>query len=197
MHGHLDRVMSVSFSPDGSHIASGSIDQTVRIWDAKTGAHLSTLEGHSDWVLSVAFSPDGSRVAGSGNKTVRIWDATSGAHLSTFKGRSDSVRSLAFSPDGKCILSSDYGGTEHAWDISQYVGNNVLAEPLPPPTTCNISLESSSGWFTVRLNKVRTRVWLPAGPKPVHSVHKSFVVVGTDEGVVILLTVPDNIPVNP
>jgi len=104
MHGHSRNVNSVAFSPDGSHIASGSGDQTVRIWDAKTGVHLTTLKGHSDSVISVAFSPDGSHiVSGSYDKTVQIWDAKTGVHLATLKGHSDWVNSVAFSLDGSHI----------------------------------------------------------------------------------------------
>src|ERR1700731_2228405 len=58
IEGHSGRVMSVSFSPDGTRIVSGSDDKTVRVWDAVTGAHLQTLEGHSHFVSSVPFSPD-------------------------------------------------------------------------------------------------------------------------------------------
>src|SRR3984885_4988735 len=106
MHGHSGYVYSVAFSPDGSHIASGSGDQTVQIWDAKTGVHLTTLRGHSDWVHSVAFSPNGSHIAsGSQDKTVRIWDAKTGVHLTTLKGHSAYVYSVAFSPDGSRIAS--------------------------------------------------------------------------------------------
>jgi WD40 repeat protein len=53
----------VSWSPDGSRIASGSDDSTVHVWDSRTGAVLSTLEGHSDRVTTVSWSPDGSRIA--------------------------------------------------------------------------------------------------------------------------------------
>jgi WD40 repeat protein len=49
----------VAFSPDGKQVVSGSYDQTVRLWDAATGARLQTLEGHTGSVWSVAFSPDG------------------------------------------------------------------------------------------------------------------------------------------
>jgi WD40 repeat protein len=59
LEGHLDSVWSVAFSPDGQRVVSGSYDETVRLWDAATGALQQTLEGHSSGVTSVAFSSDG------------------------------------------------------------------------------------------------------------------------------------------
>ena len=76
LQGHTGWVYSVSYSPDGSRIASGSGDDTVRIWSAATGAHLRTLDGHMSDVRSVSYSPDGSRiVSGSDDGTIRVWDA--------------------------------------------------------------------------------------------------------------------------
>ena len=79
LQGHTNWVQSVAFSPDGRHIASGSIDRTIRVWDAWTGAQVcNPLQGHTDSVHSVAFSPDGRYiVSGSSDRTIRVWDAQS------------------------------------------------------------------------------------------------------------------------
>jgi len=83
---------------------SGSFDQTVRLWDAATGAAQQTLEGHTGWVRSVAFSPDGKQVvSGSFDQTVRLWDAATGAAQQTLEGHTDLVWSVAFSPDSKLL----------------------------------------------------------------------------------------------
>ena len=80
---------SVSFSPDGTKVASGSGDNTVKLWDVTSGECLQTLEGHSRYVTSVSFSPDGTKVAsGSWDKTVKLWDVTSGECLQTLEGHS-------------------------------------------------------------------------------------------------------------
>ncbi|RYP29509.1 hypothetical protein DL767_006699 [Monosporascus sp. MG133] len=105
--GHGGSVYSVAFSPDGSRLASGSYDRTVKVWDAATGACLSTLEGHGGEVNSVAFSPNGSRLAsGSYDGTVKVWDAATGAYLLILAGHGDSVYSVAFSPDGNYLITN-------------------------------------------------------------------------------------------
>jgi WD40 repeat protein len=63
LEGHSDQVNFVTFSVDGSILASTSHDKTVKLWDGKTGAHITTLEGHSGDVDDVVFSPDGSGLA--------------------------------------------------------------------------------------------------------------------------------------
>jgi WD40 repeat protein/serine/threonine protein kinase len=73
-HGAAGR--SVAFSPDGTRLASASIDRTVKVWDVATGDEVLSLRGHTGGVLGVAFSPDGNLLASAGRDgTVRIWDA--------------------------------------------------------------------------------------------------------------------------
>ena len=71
---------SVSFSPDGMRIVSGSNDETAKVWDAATGTPLLELKGHMFRVNGASFSPDGTRIVTGGlDKTARVWDARTGS----------------------------------------------------------------------------------------------------------------------
>ena len=71
---HSDKVRSVAFSPNGQYLASGSDDETVKLWLVESGECTRTMEGHSYDVLSVAFSPDGPYLAsGSYDSTIKLW----------------------------------------------------------------------------------------------------------------------------
>ena len=117
--GHSDWVRSVAFSPDGQLLASGSDDNTIKLWQPGTGNQIRTLTGHSNWVISVAFSPDGQLLAsGSWDKTIKLWQPSTGEEICTLTGHSDSVDSVAFSPDGQLLASDSDDKTIKIWQLS-------------------------------------------------------------------------------
>ena len=118
--GHSGTVYSVAFSPDGNTIASGSSDNTIRLWNANTGATLKILTGYRYDVNSVAFSPDGNTIAsGNSDDIIRLWDVNTGDELmSPLTGHSGGVNSVAFNPDGQTIASGSNDDTIRLWDVN-------------------------------------------------------------------------------
>ena len=115
--GHTGRVRSVSWSPDGTRIASGSEDTTVQIWSPGTfaGSLVRTYRRHLSEVLSVSWSPDGTRIA-SASKSVNIWDPNTGERMLDYHADGALVSMVCWSPDGTRIASASRDGTVQVWN---------------------------------------------------------------------------------
>ena len=107
------------WSPDGTRVASGSADHTVRVWDMLSGSTLLTYTGNTSSVLTVAWSPDGTRIASGGyDRTIQVWDSLTGRTLLVYHGHSRHIASLSWSPDSTRIASGSYDGTVRVWNAN-------------------------------------------------------------------------------
>jgi len=115
---HSRDVTSVAFRPDGAVLASGSNDNTIKLWDMETGRLRKTIITHPAYVHAVAFSPDGRLLAAGGEDfTVKLWNARTGERLQTLAGHSGVVEALAFRPDGRFLLSGSADGSIKMWEV--------------------------------------------------------------------------------
>jgi WD40 repeat protein len=130
LEGHERSVTSIAYSPDGEQLVSGSVDQTVRIWEVALGTS-RVLNGHTDAIMSVTFRPDGEQIASGGfENVIRLWNAAISEPIGDpLTGHSDAVLSVAYSPDGALLASGSFDGT-----ASEIVNDNATAaanrEPL-------------------------------------------------------------------
>lgn len=110
-----------SVSSDGEHLAAGTCDRSVSVWQCESGTLRTQYYGHNDEVTSVAFSPDGKRIiSGSRDCTVKIWayDGTKSSCLATLKGHEKLVLGCQFTQDGLWILSASYDDGLHFWNTT-------------------------------------------------------------------------------
>jgi WD40 repeat protein len=124
--GHIDTVMDVAWSPNGSKFATTGKDGTLRIWDTETrtelaniSAHLAFATGFTLGTPELAWSPDGSRIATAGlDKTAKVWDVATGKEIVTFSGHTDEVWDVAWSANGKQVVSASKDGEVKVWDAT-------------------------------------------------------------------------------
>ena len=116
MTGHTNDVTCIALTPDGTRVASSSLDGTVRLWRIEDGETLWTFAGHDEAVYSVVVTPDGQRViTGGGDNHVRVLNIADGAETRILRGHHGNVYALAVSPNGQYIVSGSRDKTLKVW----------------------------------------------------------------------------------
>lgn len=133
--GHDDSVTCMTFSADGWRVASGSYDNTIKIWNTQCSNSAVTLRGHSESITCIVFSADGRRIAsGSYDKTIKIWDTESGDCTITLEGHIAWISCIAFSTDNGYIASGSLDKTVKIWDTES--------------VDCKITLKGHDAWIS-------------------------------------------------
>ena len=132
LSGHTNWVLCVAYSPCGTYIATGSMDNTVRLWDAASGVSLGgPLVGHSKWIASLAWEPihlvqDGETprlASASKDGTVKVWHSTRRVCVATLSGHTNAVLCVKWS-GSNIIYSASHDKTIRAWDMT--VGGKTI-----------------------------------------------------------------------
>ena len=121
LSAHKESLYAVAFSPDGTTLATGALDGTVKLWDVATKTNIATFSDseHKQYVTSVAFSPDGTTLAaGMEDGGFKLWDVTTKTNIATLDIYASGAASVAFSPDGTTFAAGMEDGRIRLWNVA-------------------------------------------------------------------------------
>jgi WD40 repeat protein len=141
--GHTAAITSLSFSPDGSRLASGGQDNTVRVWNMADGQPISQFGAHAAPVTTVVFSGSGQEVvSGAADGSLHLWNAADGAALRPFSGHGGAIVAVAYAAAGQRVISSSADGTLRFWNAAD--GQQLASvTPPAPPTAMALARDES------------------------------------------------------
>lgn len=161
-HGHKYWVNSLTFSHDSKILASGSHDNTIKLWDTDSGDCFQTLHGHQSSINSLVFSHESQLLGSASNDgTVKIWDAQSREQPRQFDSHGCSSH-LHFSHDlsllaSVAIVDIRYPGEVKIWDVRS--GNCIQSLEGSKDRTCNLIFSNDLKLFAEGLNNDIIRIW--------------------------------------
>jgi eukaryotic-like serine/threonine-protein kinase len=123
--GHMNTVTGVAWSPDGTQLASSSLDGTVHIWQMPNGNPILTYFGMAEGANAVTWSPNNSQLAlAFQDNTIQIINANDGKETIFYSGHQEAVTSVVWSFDGLTVASGSYDKTVQVWNVAD--GQNIL-----------------------------------------------------------------------
>lgn len=132
LRGHTDRILAVTYSPNGTLLATAGRDKTVKVWNTGNGRKQWDLSGHTASVKSLAFSPDSKILAsGSTDRTIKLWHLGTGELLGSLEKLQPESLSLAFMPSGDRLIAAAYDGGLRHWDLKESFTGELLALSFP------------------------------------------------------------------
>ncbi len=118
--GHAGAINTIIYNRSGTQIATGSSDQLIKLWDAKTQQEIRTLPGHTGQVLCLAVLPDDTTlISGSSDNSLRLWDIPRADPLHAFSGHTGAIHRTITSPNGRQAISVGADKLVYAWDLAQ------------------------------------------------------------------------------
>jgi WD40 repeat protein/uncharacterized caspase-like protein len=137
---------SVRYDESGTRLVTGGLDQTVGVWNARTGRLLHRLTGHAspghiEKGTSARFASDGSLIASGGTDgTIRLWDAASGRAVSAIEAHAGAIASVAFAPFGHVLAAASNDASVSVWDVRV---------PDQPAKRCALYAFADGSWAVV------------------------------------------------
>ncbi len=158
LKGHTNVVNRAVWSPDGSRVATASLDNQAIIWDAFSGKALFTLNGHSAAINDLSWSPDGGYVATAGKDSLAIiWNVTSGEAFQILKDHKNRVESLSWSPDGSHLVTAGWDSTAIVWDVVS--GSKTLTLKSQKSRLDKVSWSPNGSKIATSTNDDETIIW--------------------------------------
>ncbi|VTR97370.1 WD40 repeat domain-containing protein [Tuwongella immobilis] len=188
--GHDEAIYSTAVTPDGSIIATGSFDKTIRLWDRATGAPLRTYysnpinpQGHTNLVLAVAISPDGKFLASAGSDNqVRYWNLPDRKPQQEL-ALGHPITGIAVSNDGKLVSAAGSDGTAKVWNANDM-------KPIPPLVghvgpISGVALAPNNSFLTTAGTDGVLRFWAP-------TTGQALGTIGTASGPITAMAISPN-----
>jgi len=119
--GHVKRIVSGDFSPNGFRVATGGDDHSVRIWDLRSKACSYVLPAHSNLISECKFDATGEALlTASFDGTARVWGCRDWRLLSTMAGHEGKVMAADWNYATGGVITAGFDRTIKQWDVSQY-----------------------------------------------------------------------------